>query len=109
MLPNLLGGFFRQRCPLCKVEIQRGGEGVVRRLGKLFCSQSHADTYDCNLYQALHDLQRQHASRHGDHALSLVTSSLDCEASEASQGGTQGRVCYGTWFALRRIPSSPWT
>jgi hypothetical protein len=106
MLTNLLGGLFRKRCPLCKAEIQRGGEGVVRRLGKLFCSQSHADTYERNLYQALHDLHRQHASRHGGHALLLVTSSLDCDASGASQGGTEGRVCCGTWFALRSITSS---
>jgi hypothetical protein len=31
MLTNMLGGLVRKRCPLCKAEIQRGGEGVVRR------------------------------------------------------------------------------
>jgi hypothetical protein len=106
MLTNVLGGLFRKRCPLCKAEIQREGEGVVRRLGKLFCSQSHADTYECNLYEALDAFQRRHAARHGGHALVLMTSSLDCDASGASKGGTEGRVCCGMWFAPRRITCS---
>jgi hypothetical protein len=84
MLPNLLGGLFRKHCPQCKAEIQRGGEGVLRRLGKLFCSQSHADTYECSLYQALDEFQCRHAARHGVYVPLLMASTMDCDASGAS-------------------------
>ncbi len=114
MLTNLWGRLFRTRCPLCKAEIPSGGEGVVRRLGKRFCSQSHADTYACHLYQALHAFQRQHAARHGGHALVFMTSSLDCEASKASTRGSNtgqsepgSEPFHGSW-PLGSRPHASW-
>jgi hypothetical protein len=101
MLTNLLGGLVRKRCPLCKAEIPRGGEGVVRRLGKLFCSRSHADTYEYHLYQALREFQLDHTTRHGDYAPLLVTSSLECEASKSVSNERQsepgGELLNGSW------------
>jgi hypothetical protein len=54
--------------------MKRGGEGVVRRPGERFCSQSHADTSACHLYQGLRAFQRDHATHHEGHALVFMTS-----------------------------------
>jgi hypothetical protein len=54
--------------------MKRGGKGVVRRPGERFCSQSHADTSACHLYQGLRAFQRDHATHHGGHALVFMTS-----------------------------------
>jgi hypothetical protein len=36
---------FTKHCPLCRSAVRPGAAGVVRRLGRLYCCQAHADTH----------------------------------------------------------------
>jgi len=56
---------FTKHCPLCRSAVRPGAAGVVRRLGRLYCCQAHADTHEQQLYIALHDVQCRHAACHG--------------------------------------------
>ena len=67
MLTHLFTGLFHKRCPLCGKEVQGQSEAAVRRLGKWFCSEPHADRYELNLYEALYTAYRRHAVSHGGH------------------------------------------
>ena len=67
MLTNLFAGLFHKRCPLCKQEAHAQGDGAVRRFGKWFCSELHADLYELELYEALRSVHWRHAACHGEH------------------------------------------
>ncbi len=53
MMRKLVTRLFQRRCPICRTEVQSGSGGAVRCFGKWCCSQSHADAYECSLYEAL--------------------------------------------------------
>jgi hypothetical protein len=67
MLMHLFSGLFRKRCPLCKQEVQVQGNAAVKRFGKWFCSESHADLYELDLYEALQTVHCHHATCHGEY------------------------------------------
>jgi hypothetical protein len=67
MLMNLFTGLFHKRCPFCKQEVHMQGDEAVRRFGKWFCSEIHADVYELNLFEALHTVHCRHAGCHGEH------------------------------------------
>jgi hypothetical protein len=60
---------FTRHCPLCHSAVRQGDAGVVRRLGRLYCCQVHADTHAQQLDIAFHDFQCRHATHHGDNRL----------------------------------------
>jgi hypothetical protein len=39
----------------------------VQRFGKWFCSETHADLYESNLFEALHSVHCPHAWCHGQY------------------------------------------
>ena len=60
---------FTKHCPLCRSAVRPGTAGVVRRLGRLYCCQAHADAHAQQLDTALHDVQCRHAACHGGNRL----------------------------------------
>lgn len=60
---------FTRHCPQCRAAVRKGAAGVVRRVGRLYCCQAHADTHGQQLDTVCHDVQRQHAARHGENRL----------------------------------------
>jgi hypothetical protein len=60
---------FTRHCPLCQAAVRKGGAGVVRRLGRLYCCQAHAQTGEQQLEAARRAFQRGHAARHGRNRL----------------------------------------
>jgi hypothetical protein len=60
---------FTKHCPQCHIAMRKGAAGVVRRLGRLYCCQAHADMHAEQLDAALHDFQCRHAACHGDNRL----------------------------------------
>ena len=67
MLMNRFRGLFHKRCPLCKQEVYEQGGAAVRRFGKWFCSDVHADLYELDLYEALRTVHCRHVGCHGEH------------------------------------------
>jgi hypothetical protein len=60
---------FTRHCPLCQAVVRKGGAGVVRHLGRLYCCQVHADTDEQQLDASRRAFQREHAARHGRNRL----------------------------------------
>jgi hypothetical protein len=67
MLMHLFAGLFHKRCPLCKQEVHGQANPAVQRFGKWCCSETHADLYELELYEALRTVYCRHARWHGQH------------------------------------------
>jgi hypothetical protein len=78
MLLNLFVGLFHKRCPLCRQEVHEQDGTVVRRFGKWYCSEMHADLFELELYEALRTVHCRHVGCHGAHVPLPEAVGKDC-------------------------------
>jgi hypothetical protein len=78
MLLNLFVGLFHKRCPVCKQEAHEQSGASVRRFGKWYCSEMHADLYELTLYEALRTVYCRHVGCHGAHVPLPEAVGIDC-------------------------------
>ena len=78
MLLNFFTRHFHRRCPLCKHEVHEQGSNAVRRFGKWYCSEMHADRYELELYEALRATHCRHSGCHGEHVPLPEAMGIDC-------------------------------
>jgi hypothetical protein len=83
MMRRLWTRLFPRRCPICRTAVHRGSAGAVRGVGTWCCSQSHADTYERTLYEALNEFLCRHTARHGVYRPQLTAPTLDVAISGA--------------------------
>jgi len=60
MLLKLFVGLFHKHCPVCKQGAHEGSGTAVRRIGKWYCSEMHADLSERKLYEALRTVHCRH-------------------------------------------------
>jgi hypothetical protein len=78
MLLNVFARLFCKRCPYCKRDVHEHSRHAVHRLGRWYCSETHADLYELELYEALRTTHCRHAGCHGEHVLLPEVLGSDC-------------------------------
>jgi hypothetical protein len=82
MLLNLFAGLFRNRRPLCKQMVHEHGGTAVRRFGKWYCSEMHADLYELELYEALRTSYCRHVGCQSPYVPWPEAVNVDCSPKQ---------------------------
>ena len=78
MLLNFFAALLHKHCQLCKRTVHEQGGTAVRRFGKWYCSEIHADLYEFELYEALRTVHCRHVGCHGAHVPWPEAVIVDC-------------------------------